>query len=205
MPDRLTDERLRELATDPYVCVDETTRQIAAELLEARGAQAGYVVGWQELDGRVSIALDESDIPPGLAGPDRRAYADLGDALAFLAEITPEEPDTTFHVYALRELRGDITRTASPDRPPAETVTAEFETVLAVFFDGFGTGAASALGKVKPDAPGAMIDQAAHALLDRVKVDPLAVEQLRDLVRNRLRGNTHNHTTEVRVWPGDDA
>ena len=33
MPERLTDERLRELATDPYVCTDETTRQIAAELL----------------------------------------------------------------------------------------------------------------------------------------------------------------------------
>lgn len=175
-----------------------------ADALEATTRPAGYVVGWQDGE-RVELALDESELSDILVGPDRHAYADLGDALAFLTEITPEDPDITFHVYALHELRGDITRTASPDRPPAETVTAEFETVLAVFFDGFGTGAASALGKIKPDAPGAMIDQAAQALLERVKVDPLAVEQLRDLVRNRLRGNTHNHTTEVRVWPGDDA
>lgn len=86
------------------------------------------------------------------------------------------------------------------DRAPADMVTAPFETIVAVFLDGIGTGAASALGKVKPDAPGALIDQAAQALVDRIKVDPLTVEQLREHVRKRLRGEVDNSTTEIRVW-----
>lgn len=89
---------------------------------------------------------------------------------------------------------------AEADRAPVDLVTVPFETVLAVFLDGFGTGAASALGKVKPEAPGELVDQAAQALVDRVKVDPLAVEQLREHVRRRLRGDVDNRTTEVPVW-----
>lgn len=188
----------------PYDQQQETVDALLAAGVQLPTRPSGYVVGWQDGD-RVEIVLDESELPDLLPGPDRHAYADLGDALGLVAEVGPEDPETTFRVYALHELRGDLTATASPDRPPAETVTTAFETVLAVFFDGFGTGAASALGKVKPDAPGAMIDQAAQALLERVKVDPLAVEELRELVRNRLRGDTHNGTIEVRVWPGEDG
>lgn len=91
----------------------------------------------------------------------------------------------------------------SDDRALDEMVTVPFETVLQVYLDGFGTGAASALGKVKPDASGALIDQAAGALVDRIKVDPLAVEELREVIRRRLRGDTDNRTTEIRVW-GDE-
>ena len=90
------------------------------------------------------------------------------------------------------------------DAAPADLVAVPFETVLNVYLDGFGTGAASALAKVKPDAPGALIDQAAAALVDRVKVDPITVEQLREFVRGRLRGEVHNRTVEVRVW-GEDG
>ncbi|MEV0031404.1 hypothetical protein [Nocardia sp. NPDC050793] len=68
----------------------------------AEHAPPGYVVGWQESDGRVYIALDEAEATFG--EPDRYACADLGDARMFLAEIAPEDPDTTFHVYELREV-----------------------------------------------------------------------------------------------------
>jgi len=64
---------------------------------------AGYFVGWQESDGRVSIALDESE-PIFGGGPDRIAYRTLGEAHEFLAEVAPEDPDTQFVVYALREV-----------------------------------------------------------------------------------------------------
>lgn len=64
---------------------------------------AGYFVGWQESDGRVSIALDESE-PSFGGGPDRIAYRTLGEAHEFLTEVAPEDPDTQFVVYALREV-----------------------------------------------------------------------------------------------------
>lgn len=202
-------DALEESATNHAAVLDSLDAAVApVDLCECGGRRdtahpAGYVVGWRDGD-RVEIVLDKSELPDLLPGPDRHAYAELGDALGLLAEVGPEDPDTVYRVYALHELRGDITATASPDRSPAETVTAEFETILNVFLDGFGTGAASALGKVKPDAPGAMIDQAAAALLDRVKVDPIAVEELRAHVRGRLAGAVHNRTTEVRVWPGEN-
>ncbi|QIS00974.1 hypothetical protein F5X71_00300 [Nocardia brasiliensis] len=104
------------------------------------------------------------------------------------------------HDYYLTDSCPGCDADAEADRAPADFVTVPFETVLAVFLDGFGTGAASALGKIKPDAAGALIDQAAGALVDRVKVDPLAVEQLREHVRKRLHGEVDNRTTEVRVW-----
>lgn len=75
------------------------------ELEAAQPAPAGYVVGWED-DGRVEIALDESDCPDILLGPDRHAYTEIAGAYAFLAELTPEDPDTTFRVYELREVRG---------------------------------------------------------------------------------------------------
>ncbi|MBW0270766.1 hypothetical protein ATM97_07030 [Nocardia sp. MH4] len=169
--------------------------EMARQLDELRHAQrpAGYVLGWVA-PGATLPVLDTSE---GLR-------TELGDALADLAEASPQDPRVRWAVYGLHELRGDITATASPDRPPAEIVTAEFETILNVFLDGFGTGAASALGKVKPDAPGELIDQASRALLERVKVDPIAVEGLRDHVRRRLAGDVDNRTTEIPVWTGND-
>lgn len=86
------------------------------------------------------------------------------------------------------------------DRAPVDMVTVPFETVVDVFLDGVGTGAASALAKIRPDALHAMVDEASQALVDRIKVDPLAVEQLREHVRKRLRGEADNRTTEIRVW-----
>ena len=83
-------------------------------------------------------------------------------------------------------------------------VTVPFETIVDVFLDGVGTGAASALAKVRPDALHAIVDQASQALVDRIKVDPIAVEQLREHVRKRLRGEVDNETTEVRVWGGGE-
>ncbi|MFI7527518.1 hypothetical protein [Nocardia salmonicida] len=110
-PVRLSDDRLRRIR-DGWVTRGNETLEMAAELLAARGrvteleaAQrepSGYVVGWQESDGRVTIALDESEPTPG--GPDRFAYADLGDAHMFLAELSPEDPDTAFHIYGLHEV-----------------------------------------------------------------------------------------------------
>src|SRR5690606_21894327 len=64
---------------------------------------AGYFVSWQESDGRVSIALDESE-PSFGGGPDRIAYRTLGEAPAFLTGVAPEDPDPQFVVYALREV-----------------------------------------------------------------------------------------------------
>lgn len=65
-------------------------------------APVGYVVGWLE-DGCVNIALDEAGEP--LEGADTLAYTSVSEAEAFLAEIAPEDPDTTFRVYELREAR----------------------------------------------------------------------------------------------------
>ncbi|MEU3011086.1 hypothetical protein [Nocardia asteroides] len=73
-----------------------------AELEAAQREPSGYVVGWMESDDRVNITLDESE--PPLGGPDTIAYPDLSEARAFLAEIAPEDPDTAFRVYALREV-----------------------------------------------------------------------------------------------------
>lgn len=91
---------------------------------------------------------------------------------------------------------------ASADRAPVDMVTVPFEAVLRVYLDGFGTGAASALAKVRPDAPHAIVDDAAQALVNVLGNDPLAVEQLRDHVRRRLRGEADNGITEVPVWNG---
>lgn len=77
--------------------------QYAVDNAPAQRNPSGYVVGWEETEGRITIALDESEPHPG-GGPDRFAYTDLGDARMFLAEIAPEDPDTTFHVYELREV-----------------------------------------------------------------------------------------------------
>ncbi|WP_280447837.1 hypothetical protein [Nocardia cyriacigeorgica] len=74
-----------------------------AELEAQQPKPAGYVVGWQDGD-RVEIALDESEQPDLLPGPGRHAYTSIGEAHAFLAEIAPEDPDTQFRVYELREV-----------------------------------------------------------------------------------------------------
>nr|WTA71279.1 hypothetical protein OHB51_35380 [Micromonospora sp. NBC_00855] len=78
-------------------------RRRIAEPEAAQREPRGYVVGWEEAEGKVTIALDESEPNPG-GGPDRFAYTDLGDARMFLAEISPEAPDTAFHVYELHEV-----------------------------------------------------------------------------------------------------
>lgn len=94
---------------------------------------------------------------------------------------------------------------ADADQAPADTVTVPFEVIVRVYLDGFGTGAASALAKVRPDAPHAIVDDAAQRLVDMLGNDPLAVEQLRDHIRRRLRGEADNRITEVPVWtPGND-
>ncbi|WP_054812090.1 hypothetical protein [Nocardia arizonensis] len=114
------------------------------------------------------------------------------------------------HLEALDELdrlRGELAQARAghdPDRAPVDMVTTPFEVILRVYLDGFGTGAATALAKVKPDAPHRILDDAAQALVDVVGNDPLAVEQLRDHVRKRLRGETDNSITEVPVWNGGD-
>ncbi|NEW33815.1 hypothetical protein GV791_14755 [Nocardia cyriacigeorgica] len=78
--------------------------QNSADELEAQAEPAGYVVGWRDGD-RVELVLDESELLDLLPGPDRHAFAGLGDALGLLAEVAPEDPDTTFRVYELREVR----------------------------------------------------------------------------------------------------
>lgn len=88
------------------------------------------------------------------------------------------------------------------DRAPAELVTVPFETVLAVFLDGFGTGWASALGGFRPDLDGRLVDDAAQAIINQAKDDPLAVEEMREHIRRRLRGDIDTNTTEVPVWGG---
>ncbi|MFD3431139.1 hypothetical protein [Nocardia fluminea] len=92
------------------------------------------------------------------------------------------------------------------DRAADDLVTVPFEVILCVYLDGFGTGAASALAKVKPEQSYAVIDEAAQALVNMLGIDPLALEQLRDHVRGRLRGDVNDDITAVPVWtPGGSA
>jgi len=98
-------EARRQLAerlgwTVPYE-VDEKTAPKTERA--AQQPPAGYLVGWEEGDGRVNIALDEADLP--LEGADTLAYTNIGEAWAFLAEIAPEDPSTQFRVYELREVQ----------------------------------------------------------------------------------------------------
>jgi hypothetical protein len=58
---------------------------------------AGYLVGWEE--DQLYLALDETDLQFG----EPQAFATLGEAQQFVAECSPEDPDTTFRVYELRE------------------------------------------------------------------------------------------------------
>ncbi|MGW6699620.1 hypothetical protein [Nocardia sp. NPDC055049] len=92
-----------------------------------------------------------------------------------------------------------------PDRAPVDLITVPFETVLLVYLDGFGTGAATALAKIKPEASHLIIDDAAQALVNMLQIDPAAVEQLRDHIRGRLRGEADNRITEVPVWTPKDG
>ena len=161
-----------------------------AELLELRQAHAptGYIAGWVAPGGTLPV-LDTSEV-----------HTDLGEVLTEVAEATTPDRRVHWKAYAVTEMIGDLTATASPDRPQIERVTTDLETVLRVYIDGFGTGAASALAKIKPEAPGHIIDEAAQALVEMAGTDPAVVEQLRGMVRNRLRGEVTNETTTFPVW-----
>lgn len=198
MSDRPTDDQLRTWLDPmgdsfPAYYQDghyELLDAIFAELLELRQAHAptGYIAGWVAPGGTLPV-LDTSEV-----------HTDLGEVLAEVAEATTPDSRVHWKAYAVTEMIGDLTATASPDRPQSERVTTDFETVLRVYIDGFGSGAASALAKLTPQAPGHVIDEAAQALVERTGTDPIAVESLREMVRNRLQGKVTNETTEVRVW-----
>jgi len=140
------------------------------------------------------------DCVPNEAGEVLVALADALEAAQPRHGLAMELLDLRAEVEQLRAERAAV----DPDRAAADTVTAPFEVILRVYLDGFGTGAATALAKVKPSAPHAIVDDAAQALVNVLQNDPLAVEQLRDHVRRRLRGETDNDITEVPVWNGGE-
>ncbi|MFD3748355.1 hypothetical protein [Nocardia sp. NPDC058633] len=192
-------EKPRELLLSLVAALESSQRahEGALEMLDRAHAPLdqpiGYTAGWVAPGGTLPV-LDTSEV-----------HADLGEVLAEVAEAMTLDSRVHWKAYALTEMRGDLTATASPDRPQIERVATDFETVLRVYMDGFGTGAASALAKIKPGAPGHVVDEAAQALVEAVGVDPIAVEQLRDMVRNRLRGDVTNETTEVSVWTPEEG
>ncbi|MBF6416928.1 WDGH domain-containing protein [Nocardia cyriacigeorgica] len=98
----MTDHRCGDQAERAYRRA-ATAEARVAELEAQQPKPAGYIVGWQDGD-RVEIALDESELPDLLPGPDRHAYTSIGEAHAFLAEIAPEDTDTQFRVYVPREV-----------------------------------------------------------------------------------------------------
>jgi hypothetical protein len=100
----MTDHRCGDQAERAYRRA-ATAEARVAELEAQQPKPAGYIVGWPEDDGRVNVALDEAELP--LEGADTLAYTSIGEAHAFLAEIAPEDPDTQFRVYELREVSGD--------------------------------------------------------------------------------------------------
>jgi len=193
------------------VAVEKATRAVDAldDLLAAGERQddapaVGYVVGWQESDGRVSIALDESEPNPG-GGPDRFTYRDPREARQFLAEVAPEDPETRFAVYALHELP-DAPPAAEPasaaDRAPVEMVAAPFEMIMRVYLDGVGTGAATALNSVKPGTPDSILQGATQHIVRAAMADPIAMEQLAGMVRRRLHDDIDPEFTNIAVWGG---
>ncbi|AHH20788.1 hypothetical protein NONO_c60120 [Nocardia nova SH22a] len=62
----------------------------------------GYLVGWQDDDSQVRVELDEEENI--VSGASTNAYAYIGDAREFVAELGPSDPDTQFKVYGLREM-----------------------------------------------------------------------------------------------------
>ncbi|MGW5377460.1 hypothetical protein ACWESM_18640 [Nocardia sp. NPDC003999] len=89
------------------------------------------------------------------------------------------------------------------DRPSdraAEAFTVPFESVVTVYLDGFGTGIASTLQQLRPDAPRQAVDEATQAVMRDVIGDPAAVEQIRDLIRRRLAGDTDDEITTIIPW-----
>lgn len=97
--DRLSDERLRQLAFDEYVCSNENERSMAAELLEARSklAEHGTVaIEWLAAHRRVAELerqlREEGNSVGRLEDQLRTACTEGADARARVAELEATRP-----------------------------------------------------------------------------------------------------------------
>ncbi|MEU0871630.1 hypothetical protein [Nocardia brasiliensis] len=88
----------------------------------------------------------------------------------------------------------------SADEPAVERIEVEFEVLLDLYLDGMLSGTLSTLGHLHPEIPGAVIDRLGRRILSGIPGDPLALEEIRQVIRRRLQGRINGETTTVRIF-----